>query len=145
MSKPGQQLLRVLLGVILAVGVIVALRLVGHAEFTQALQFRDWSEARLLALGLVTLGAALAGVVRLHPLIPATASLVLAVLYGGALVTQNFTWQAIPGVPAFNQAVVRTFASSTVFVVIGLFAAASVWSLFETARSAEGSLSPDRE
>lgn len=134
---------RVVLGIVLALGVIVVLRLVGHAEFSQALARRDWSEARLLALGLVIQGAALAGVVRLHPLITGTSSLVLAVLYGGALVTQNPAWQAIPGVPAFNQAVVRTLVSSTMFVVIGLLAAAAIWGLFDTAQRSKLTTSPD--
>ncbi|MEX2655182.1 MAG: hypothetical protein WD532_09175 [Acidimicrobiia bacterium] len=143
MSKPGQQLLRVVLGIVLALGVIVALRLVGQWEFAHALAQRDWSEARLIALGFVILGAALAGAVRLPPLIPGTASLVLAVLYGGVLVTESFAWQAIFGVPTFNQAVVHTFSSSTMFVVIGLLAAAAVWGLFEKARPAERSQSSD--
>lgn len=143
MSKPGQQLLRVVLGIVLALGVIVALRLIGQGEFAQALAQRDWSDARLIAVGLVILGAALAGAVRLHPLITGTSSLVLAVLYGGALVTQSFTWQTIPGAPAFNQAVVHTFSSSTTFVAIGLLAAAAAWGLFKTARPAERSQSSD--
>lgn len=125
MNKTGQQLLRVVLGVVLALGVIMALNLVGQTEFHQALLQRDWSEAGLVALGLVILGAALAGVVRLHPLVTGTASLVLAVLYGVVFITHDF-WQPL-GLP-----VIHTF-SAEVYVVTGLLAGTAIWRLFPTA------------